>query len=44
VAEQYVSAFANLAKQGNTLIVPSNVADIATLIQTATTIVKRDAK
>ena len=41
VAEQYVSAFANLAKQGNTLIVPSNVADIATLIQTATTIVKK---
>jgi regulator of protease activity HflC (stomatin/prohibitin superfamily) len=44
VAEQYVSAFANLAKQGNTLIVPSNVADIATLIQTATTIVKKDVK
>ncbi len=41
VAEQYVAAFANLAKQGNTLIVPSNVADIATLIQTATTIVKK---
>jgi regulator of protease activity HflC (stomatin/prohibitin superfamily) len=44
VAEQYVTAFANLAKQGNTLIVPSNVADIASLIQTATTIVKRDGK
>jgi regulator of protease activity HflC (stomatin/prohibitin superfamily) len=44
VAEQYVSAFANLAKQGNTLIIPSNVADIASLIQTATTIVKRDGK
>jgi regulator of protease activity HflC (stomatin/prohibitin superfamily) len=44
VAEQYVNAFANLAKQGNTLIIPSNVADIASLIQTATTIVKRDGK
>jgi regulator of protease activity HflC (stomatin/prohibitin superfamily) len=44
VAEQYVTAFANLAKQGNTLIIPSNVADIASLIQTATTIVKRDTK
>ncbi len=44
VAEQYVAAFANLAKQGNTLIVPSNVADIATLIQTATSIVKKDMK
>ncbi|CBW75043.1 Membrane protease family, stomatin/prohibitin homologs [Mycetohabitans rhizoxinica HKI 454] len=26
VAEQYVSAFGNLAKQGNTLIVPANLA------------------
>jgi regulator of protease activity HflC (stomatin/prohibitin superfamily) len=44
VAEEYIAAFANLAKAGNTLIVPTNVADIATLIQTATTIVKKDAK
>ena len=27
VAEQYVNAFANLAKQGNTLIVPGNLGD-----------------
>ena len=37
VAEQYVAAFGNLAKTGNTLIVPSNLADLATLVTTATT-------
>jgi len=40
VAEQYVAAFANLAKTGNTLIVPSNLADLATLVTTATTMFK----
>ena len=35
VAEQYVAAFANLAKQGNTLIVPANLGDISTLIASA---------
>src|SRR6516225_1004503 len=32
VAEQYVNAFANLAKQGNTLIVPGNMGDLSTMI------------
>ena len=32
VAEKYVEAFAGIAKTGNTLIVPSNMADISTLI------------
>jgi hypothetical protein len=32
VAEKYVEAFAGIAKAGNTLIVPSNMADISTLI------------
>jgi regulator of protease activity HflC (stomatin/prohibitin superfamily) len=40
VAEQYVAAFGNLAKTGNTLIVPSNLADLATLVTTATTMFK----
>ena len=40
VAEQYVGAFANLAKQGNTLIVPSNLSDLGTAISSALTIVK----
>jgi regulator of protease activity HflC (stomatin/prohibitin superfamily) len=41
VAEQYVSAFGNLAKQGNTLIVPGNLADMGTMIASALTIVNR---
>jgi regulator of protease activity HflC (stomatin/prohibitin superfamily) len=35
VAEHYINAFANLAKTNNTMIVPGNVADVATLIGTA---------
>ena len=34
VAEQYVAAFANLAKTNNTLIVPSNLSDLAGLVAT----------
>ena len=39
VAEVYVEAFGNLAKAGNTLIVPSNLSDMATLVASAMTIV-----
>jgi regulator of protease activity HflC (stomatin/prohibitin superfamily) len=44
VAEQYVAAFGNLAKTNNTLIVPSNLADLATLVTTATTMFKAQEK
>ena len=40
VAEQYIAAFGNLAKTNNTLIVPSNLADLASLVSTATTVLK----
>ncbi len=40
VAERYVDAFSGLAKTNNTLIVPANLGDIATLISTAMTVVK----
>lgn len=40
VAQQYVEAFGNLAKTGNTLIVPGNMADMAGLIGSAMTILK----
>ncbi len=40
VAEQYVEAFANVAKQGNTLILPGNLADMGGLVATAMSIVK----
>ncbi len=46
VAEKYVEAFANIAKQGNTLVVPANLGDLATLISSAMTIVNsnKDSK
>ena len=40
VAEQYVDAFAQLAKEGNTLIMPANVADIGGLISAGMSIIK----
>jgi regulator of protease activity HflC (stomatin/prohibitin superfamily) len=40
VAEKYVDAFAGIAKTGNTLIVPSNMADISSLIAGAMSVVK----
>jgi regulator of protease activity HflC (stomatin/prohibitin superfamily) len=43
VAEKYVEAFAGIAKTGNTLIVPSNMADISTLIAGAMSVVKSQA-
>ena len=36
VAEQYVAEFGNLAKAGNTFVVPSNLSDIASMIALAT--------
>jgi regulator of protease activity HflC (stomatin/prohibitin superfamily) len=41
VAELYIAAFGNLAKAGNTLIVPSNMADMATLVSAAMTMLDR---
>lgn len=40
VAEQYVEAFAKLAKTKNTLIMPANVADIGSLVSAGMSIVK----
>ena len=40
VAEQYVHAFANLAKTNNSLIVPANLSDMSGLIATALQVVK----
>jgi regulator of protease activity HflC (stomatin/prohibitin superfamily) len=41
VAQEYVAAFSELAKQSNTLIVPSNAADVAALITTAMTVLDK---
>ena len=38
VAEQYLEQFGKLAKEGNTFVVPSNLADISSIIALATSI------
>lgn len=40
VAEQYVEAFSQVAKENNTLILPGNLADLGGLVATAMSIVK----
>jgi len=39
VAEKYVEALGKLAKENNTMIVPANLADISTLVATATSVI-----
>ena len=41
VAEDYLERFGNLAKAGNTLIVPANLSDVASMIGAATTVIKQ---
>jgi regulator of protease activity HflC (stomatin/prohibitin superfamily) len=40
VAEQYVEAFAQIAKEGNTVVIPANLADLGSLITSAMSVVK----
>jgi regulator of protease activity HflC (stomatin/prohibitin superfamily) len=40
VAEQYIGEFGNLAKTNNSLIIPSNLADISGMIATAMQVLK----
>ncbi|KAG8010836.1 Stomatin-like protein 2 [Nibea albiflora] len=44
VAEQYVSAFSNLAKESNTILLPSNTGDISGMVTQAMTIYSTLAK
>jgi regulator of protease activity HflC (stomatin/prohibitin superfamily) len=41
IAEQYVTAFGGLAKTTNTLVVPSNVADVSSMLATAMTVLDK---
>lgn len=38
IAEQYVAAFSNLAKKGNTVLLPTNTGDISSMVSQAMTI------
>jgi len=40
IAEQYITQFGELAKQGNTLVVPANLTDLAAMIALATKVAK----
>ena len=44
VAEQYVTQFGNLAKENNTMIIPSNMSDISSIIATAMSVIKQSDK
>lgn len=40
VAEQYIEQFGKLAKEGNTMILPTNMADMSSMIATAMSVIK----
>ncbi len=42
IAENYIEQFGNLAKEANTLVIPANLSDIASMISLATNIIKKD--
>jgi len=44
VAEQYVEQFGNLAKEGNTLVVPADLTDLSKMIALATSVAKGTSK
>ena len=44
VAEEYIEQFGNLAKAGNTLVVPANLSDVSAMIALATQVVRGDSR
>jgi regulator of protease activity HflC (stomatin/prohibitin superfamily) len=44
IAEQYLGEFGKLAKEGNTMIIPSNLSDIAGIIASATSVIDQTKK
>lgn len=43
VAEQYLTQFGKLAQEGNTLIIPSNLSDVGSMIAAAMKIIRQDS-
>jgi regulator of protease activity HflC (stomatin/prohibitin superfamily) len=41
VAEQYIREFGNLARESNTIIMPANVTDVASMIASAMTVIRQ---
>jgi regulator of protease activity HflC (stomatin/prohibitin superfamily) len=44
VAEQYINNFGELAKAGNTLIVPANLSDVGSMIASAMTVIRAQGR
>ena len=44
VAEQYIGEFGNLAKENNTMILPSNLTDVAGIVATALNVIESSKK
>lgn len=44
VAEQYIKEFGNLAKENNTVIIPSNLSDVAGMVGAMTSLIKTATK
>lgn len=44
VAEQYVKEFGNIAKQGNTLVVPANLSSVASMVSMASELFSKQSK
>ena len=44
VAKEYVKEFGKLAKESNTLIIPSNVSDVSSMIATAMSVIDKSKK
>ncbi|MBW3622794.1 MAG: paraslipin [Armatimonadetes bacterium] len=42
VAEQYLSEFGNLAKEGTSMVLPANLTDVASMVAMATQIIKKN--
>ena len=40
IAEQYINEFGKLAKTNNTIIIPSNLSDIAGMIKSVSSVIK----
>jgi hypothetical protein len=41
LAEQYIAEFGKLAKEGTTMVLPSNLADIASVLKVATNVIQK---
>jgi regulator of protease activity HflC (stomatin/prohibitin superfamily) len=41
LAEQYIAEFGKLAKEGTTMVLPSNLVDVASVLKVATNVIQK---